>query len=419
MYQRILFILFALGAFVALAALPPTTAASLLQQGEGQEYIVQADDWLSKLAEKFYGDPLAYPAIVEATNTQAAQDDSYVIIDNPDVIEVGQKLFIPSAQEASSILGGLVPYLSGDLTIYSGRGESLVGPLIDQFEQESGLNVEVRYGETTEMAATILEEGNNSPADIYYGQDAGALGALAKTGRLALLPEDVLNQVEPRFRSPEGYWVGTSGRARTVVYNTGALAESDLPDDIFGFCDSKWQARLGWAPTNGSFQAFVTALRVVEGEDRAREWLSCIQANEPLVFPNNTSIVEAVGRGEIDAGFVNHYYLFRFLAENPDFPARNYHFRSGDTGAMVNVAGAGIVNTTDNPEAAESFIRFLLRESSQQFFNTETNEYPLSADIPLNPLLIPMSSISTPNIDLSNLDDLDGTLQLLQELGIL
>lgn len=403
-----------------IALLPSTVLTAPPLQDAGQEYTIQADDWLSKLAEKFYGDPLAYPAIVEATNTKSGSDTTYASIDDPNVIEVGQKLFIPTAQEASTLLGEQVPYLSGDLTIYSGRGEELVGPLINQFEQETGLNVEVRYGSTAEMAATILEEGVNSPADIYYGQDAGALGALAGSGQLAPLPEDVLNLVDPRFRSPEGLWVGTSGRARVVVYNTGKLSEADLPDDMFGFCAPEWKGRLGWAPTNGSFQAFVTALRVVEGEERAREWLSCIQANEPLVFPGNAPIVQAVGAGEIDAGFVNHYYLFQFLAEEGEaFPVRNYHPRAGDVGAMVNVAGVGTVNTTDNKEAAEAFVRFLLRESSQQFFNTETNEYPLSANIQLNPILIPLQQIQTPAVDLTKLEDLDGTLQLLQELGIL
>lgn len=388
-------------------------------QEAGQEYIIQADDWLSKLADKFYGDPLAYPAIVAATNTQAAADSTFTVIENPDQIEVGQKLEIPTAQEASAILGTQVPYLSGDLTIYSGRGEDLVGALLAQFEQETGLNVEVRYGGTAEMAATILEEGTNSPADVYYGQDAGALGALAKAGRLTRLPDSILNQVEPRFRSPEGYWVGTSGRARTVVYNTEKLSEADLPDDVFGFCAPEWRGRLGWAPTNGSFQAFVTALRVIEGEERAREWLNCIQANEPQVYANNTAILTAVGAGEIDAGLVNHYYLFQFLAEAPNFPIRNYSPRSGDVGAMVNVAGVGIIDTTNNPEAAEALVNFLLRQSSQEYFNTQTNEYPLAGDVALNPLLTPLSQIQTPALDLSQLEDLEGTLQLLQELGIL
>ena len=192
-----------------------------------------------------------------------------------------------------------------------------------------------------------------------------------------------------------------------------------MPDDIFGFCAPEWQGRLGWAPTNGSFQAFVTALRVVEGEDRARAWLSCIQANDPQIYPKNTPIVAAVGTGEIDAGFVNHYYLFQFLAENPDFPARNYSPRSGDAGAMVNVAGVGILDTTDNPAAAEAFVNFLLRQSSQEYFNAETNEYPLAGNVSLNSQLTPLNQIKTPNIDLSDLEDLEGTLLLLQELGIL
>jgi iron(III) transport system substrate-binding protein len=417
MYRKIFFL--AIAVIAALAFSLPTVLAGPPAQEAGQVYTVQADDWLSKVAEKFYGDPLAYPAIVEATNARAAEDDSFTVIDNPDRVEVGQMLFIPPAQEASELLGEPVPYLSGDLTIYSGRSEELVGPLIQQFEQESGLNVEVRYGDTAEMAVTILEEGANSPADVYYGQDAGALGALANTGRFVQLPESSLNQVEPRFRSPEGLWVGTSGRARTVVYNTETLSEADLPDDIFGFCAPEWQGRIGWAPTNGSFQAFVTALRVVEGEDRAREWLSCIQANDAQVYPKNTPIVAAVGAGEIDVGFVNHYYLFRFLAEEPDFPVRNYSPRSGDTGAMVNVAGVGIVDTSDNPEAAEAFVDFLLSQEAQEYFNAETNEYPLSGNVSLNPELIPLNQIQTPNIDLSNLDDLEGTLQLLQEVGVL
>lgn len=416
-YRKIYLTLGLVGVIFGLGAI--ALLADSVHQEAGQEYTVQADDWLSKLAEKFYGDPLAYPAIVEATNARAADASDFTAIDDPDLIEVGQKLVIPTAGEASTILGAQVPYLSGDLTIYSGRSEDLVGPLIEQFEQETGLNVEVRYGDTAEMAATILEEGANSPADVYYGQDAGALGALAKAARLSQLSDATIAQVEPRFRSPEGLWVGTSGRARTVVYNIDTLTEADLPDDIFGFCDPQWQGRIGWAPTNGSFQAFVTALRVIEGEDRAREWLSCIQANDPQIYPKNTPIVAAVGAGEIDLGFVNHYYLFRFLAEEPDFPARNYSPRAGDAGAMINVAGVGIVDTTDNREAAEAFVNFLLRHSSQEYFNSQTNEYPLAGHITLNPLLTPLTQIQTPEIDLGDLDDLEGTLLLLQELGIL
>ncbi len=309
---------------------------------------------------------------------------------------------------------------AGELTVYSGRNEELIGALVEQFQNESGIKVNVRYGDTAELAATILEEGANSPADVFFAQDAGALGALATQDRLQKLPDSILQRVEERFRSPEGEWVGTSGRARVVVYNTTTLTETDLPETIFGFTDPKWKGRLGWAPTNGSFQAFVTALRVLQGEEKAREWLEGIKANEPKVYDNNTAIVQAAASGEIDAGFVNHYYLVRQLQENGDsFGARNYYLKNGDPGALVNVAGAGILTGAKNQAAAEQFVTFLVGDAAQQYFADETFEYPLVTSVEPNAALPPLSAIQTPQIDLSRLEDLQGTLQLLQDLGIL
>src|SRR3990170_7585325 len=126
---------------------------------------------------------------------------------------------------------------SGSITVYSGRSEELVGPLLDQFTEATGIEVEARYGDTAEMANLILTEGENSPADVFFAQDAGALGAVAEQGLLAALPEEVLGLVEERFRSPSGEWVGVSGRARVVAYNTESLTEEELPDSIYGFTD--------------------------------------------------------------------------------------------------------------------------------------------------------------------------------------
>lgn len=309
---------------------------------------------------------------------------------------------------------------SNAITVYSGRNEELVGPLIEQYEQATGATVNVKYGDTAELAATILEEGDNSPADVFFAQDAGALGALAQEDRLQTLPDELLNRVEERFRSPEDEWVGVSGRARVVIYNTAVYTETDLPDTIFGFTDPKYKGRIGWAPTNGSFQSFVTALRVLEGEERAREWLEGIQANEPKVYENNTAVVQAAGAGEIDVGFVNHYYLFRQLAEQGEsFGARNYYLRNGDPGALINVAGAGMLSTAPNQAGAQQFIEFLLSDEAQQYFADETYEYPLVASVEANAALPTLDEIQTPEIDLSQLSDLQGTLQLLQDLGIL
>src|ERR687894_1935299 len=249
------------------------------------------------------------------------------------------------------------------LVVYSGRSEELVGPIFEQFEERSGVDVQVRYGETAELAATILEEGENSPADLFFAQDPGALGALDDEGRLTKLPEEILGRVPAEFKADDGDWVGTSGRSRVVAYNTEELQEGDLPESVFGFTDPEWEGRIGWAPTNGSFQAFVTTLRVLEGEDRARAWLEGIQANNPRVYEDNVAIREGVASGEVDVGFVNHYYLFQLQEERGgNVPAANYYFQNGDPGSLVNVAGIGILNTADNTTEAKEFLEFLLSE---------------------------------------------------------
>ena len=322
--------------------------------------------------------------------------------------------------EAATEAGASAPAGEGEITVYSGRNEELVGPLIEQFEAETGITVNVRYGDTAELAAAIIEEGANTPADVYFSQDAGALGLLAAEGRLQKLPDETLNRVEARFRSPEGLWVGASGRARVVVYSNATLTEEDLPESILGFTDPQWKGRLGWAPSNASFQAFVTALRALQGEERARQWLEGIKANEPKVYDGNTPIVQAVAAGEIDAGFVNHYYLMRQLAEHgQDFAARNHFFKQGDPGSLINVAGAAVLNGTQHQAAAEQFVNYLLSESAQRYFAEQTFEYPLVTGVNPSGDLPALETIETPELDLSNLKDVQGTTTLLQDLGIL
>jgi iron(III) transport system substrate-binding protein len=303
--------------------------------------------------------------------------------------------------------------------VYSGRNEELVGPLLAMFTEATGIEVEVRYGDTAELAATILEEGANTPADVYYGQDAGALGALRAEGVLAELPTETLDLVEDRFKATDGTWVGTSGRARVIAYNTDELTEDEVPDSVLDLTAPEWEGRVGWAPTNGSFQAFVTAMRVELGDEPAQAWLEDMVANGVQVYERNTAIVEAVAAGEIDLGLVNHYYLYQFLAEDPDYTAANAFLDGGDVGSLVNVAGAGVLTTTDQPDAAEQFVAYLLSEEAQRYFSTETYEYPLAMGIAADDRLPPLDTIETPDLDLSDLDDLQGTLELLRTSGAL
>ncbi|HEX9695455.1 MAG TPA: iron ABC transporter substrate-binding protein [Actinomycetota bacterium] len=305
------------------------------------------------------------------------------------------------------------------ITVYSGREKDLVEPLFTQFEAANpSIKLAVRYGDTAELAAQILEEGGNSPADVFFAQDAGALGAVAADGRLATLDDALLKRVSDGFRSAAGRWVGVSGRARVVVYNTEALTPADLPATILGFTDAKWKGTIGWAPTNASFQAFVTGLRILKGDEAARAWLRGIKANGAVVYPKNGAIVEAVAKGEVQVGFVNQYYLVQMLKEQPGLKAANHFFKGGDPGALVNVAGAGILSSSKNVKAAATFIEYLLGADAQTYFATKTFEYPLAAGVQAAGALPPLSSLEPPAIDLSKLADLEATLAMLRDEGI-
>ena len=325
-----------------------------------------------------------------------------------------------TAEEVQSLVAKAVEraLAPGRLVVYSGRSKSLVDPIIKEFAETTGIDVSVKYANTPQLAATIMEEGGNSPADVFFAQDPGGLGAVEDM--LSPLPGSILDQVPDWAHSPEGKWVGLSGRARTVVYNTGKLDETQLPADMFGFTDPKWKGRIGWAPTNASFQTMVTAMRAMWGEERTRLWLLGIQANEPRVYPKNTPQVAAVAAGEIDAGFVNHYYLFRFLAEEgEDFAARNYHPSAGGPGAVMMVSGAGILTTAENVDNAERFLNFMLSTIGQQYFASQTFEYPLVEKVMTPRALVPISEINSPRVPLADLADLAGTQRLLQETGVL
>jgi iron(III) transport system substrate-binding protein len=316
--------------------------------------------------------------------------------------------------------GGSDNGASDTLTVYSGREEEIVKPLFERFEQQTGINVEVRYADSAELAATIAEEGSNSPADVFFAQDPGSLGSV--DDQLAKLPNKILDRVDAHFRDDQGHWVGTSGRARVIAYNTDELTESQVPDSVFDLTDPKWKGKIGIAPTNASFQAFVTAMRLDVGEERTRKWLEDVKANDPKFYEKNTPAVEAVASGEIQLALVNHYYLYLVKEEQPDAPIANKYLPGDDPGALVSVAGAGILESAEHADAAERFVQFLLEDEQQRFYTDEAEE----AEIPLVQGIAPRKGVPTlaqlagrgPDVDLSSFGgELEKTLELLNETG--
>lgn len=318
-----------------------------------------------------------------------------------------------------------LPIIAQDdvLTVYSGRSESLIGPLLEQFTEDTGIEVEVLYGGTSAVANQILTEGENSPADVFIAQDGGALGALAAEDMLIELPEETIERViDPAFVSPDGVWVGLSGRARVLVYNPELLEEQDLelPESILDLTGEDWTGIVGWAPTNASFVSNVTAMRVLLGDEETEAWLEAMIANEVQSYESNTPIVQAVIDGELTAGLVNHYYLFRFLAEDPDIEtAKLYFFPGGDPGSLINIAGAGILTTSDQQNLALELVDYMLNDDAQEYFATETYEYPLVESVEPSVEIPTLAEIEAPEIDLSDLDDLQGTLEMIEDSGAL
>jgi iron(III) transport system substrate-binding protein len=304
------------------------------------------------------------------------------------------------------------------LTVYSGRGESLIGPLFERLQADGRFKLQVQYGDTAEMVTRLMTEAEASPADIILAQDSGHLGLLSAKQLLEPLPEALLQAVDPRFSDPDGRWIGTSGRLRVLVYNTQALDAESLPKSLQALADPVWKGRLGWAPSNGSFQAHVGALRNAWGEDETESWLRGVIKNEPTRYPKNSPQVEAAHTGAIDLGWVNHYYLHRLdpnerKAANWSFPTR------GDVGNVLMVAGAGIRAGSPNTEAAQALLEALVAEDAQTYFAQEVYEYPTRPGIAVHEAVQPLDAVGLADVDQAVLADLGPTRQMLQRLGLL
>ena len=312
---------------------------------------------------------------------------------------------------------------SGDdnLTLYSGRAEVQVKPVLEEFTKATGITVSARYGASAELAAQIAEEGSGSRADVFWAQDAGALGAVDELGLFGPVPPDVVSVVDKRFRAPDDNWTGVSGRARVVVYDPRKVPAAELPASVYDLTQPRWRGRIAIAPTNGSFQSFVSAMLITAGEGRTRSWLEGIKANDPKTYPSNDLIVKAANDGQVDLGLVNHYYLFQLQSEigADKTVARNHYTAGTDPGALVNVAGVGILRSGKHQADATRLVEYLLSEPAQRHFAQENFEYPLRPGVPTAAGLPPLQPNQGPPINLGDLADLDHTLDLLRSTGLL
>ncbi len=305
-----------------------------------------------------------------------------------------------------------------ELTVYSGRSEEFIAPFFAEWEQASGIKLNVRYGDSAELAAQILEEGKNSPADLFLSQDAGSLGAVSAAGQFTKLPSEVGTEIGIEFIASDRSWIGVTGRARVYAYRPAAV--SVLPQSISDLTKSIYKGRVGIAPSNASFQAFVTALINEKGAQFAENWLKAMKENGAQIYLKNSAIVEAIDKGEIDLGLVNHYYTWEVSqALGRDIDVENGFFAPGDIGNLVNVSGVGIMATSEKQEAAQDLINYLTSKVAQAKFVEDTHEYSLIPGAKAPATLPELKNIGSPKVDLASLEKVQATQDLLTKVGLL
>ena len=314
-----------------------------------------------------------------------------------------------------------------ELTVYSGRSQALVDSLVERYRAQSDVDVQVRYGTDSQLLAALQEEGDQSEADVYWANTVGALGNASNNDLLATLP-DTLATLPDRFTSESRQWVPVTTRFRVLAYNSDRVDTTDLPASVTDLPNAEqFEGRIGWTPAYSSFQDFVTALRLTQGDDVAMNWLEGMKELNPKSYTSNTPMIQALAAGEIDVALTNHYYVLRIQqsgasgAASSAAPVDTYHFADGDIGNLALVTGAGMLNTADETEAAQDFIRFLLAEEAQTYAAQTVNEYPVVQDTELPPYLLDADAALrlSPEFDMERLREIDETLNMLRDADLL
>lgn len=304
------------------------------------------------------------------------------------------------------------------ITLYSGRDLELIQPIIDRFSEVTGIEVEIRDGESSEMAAQLVEEGDQTPADVFYSQEVGATGVLAKADLLAELPDEIVEQVDERFRpGSDNAWVGVTGRTRVIVYNPELVEER--PDCVLALTDEQYRGDVAIVPSNAGFKAFMTGFRVQEGDDAAQAWLEAMGANDAITeFESNGDVLDAVDAGDVPIGLINHYYWAR--SENRDQLSAQLVFPTGDDpGGLVNATAVGIMAGSADDPAALTLVEYLLSPEGQSTFVEETFEYPVIDGVADPTGVPPLDDLEGPALDLTDLDSLEETEAMLTDMGLL
>jgi iron(III) transport system substrate-binding protein len=313
---------------------------------------------------------------------------------------------------------------SGDsaaITLYNGQHEQTTAELVATFEKQTGIKVAVRSGDEATLGNQILQEGSNSPADVFYTENTPVLEELAEKGMLASVAPATLAAIPARYSSSQGDWVGVSARASVLVYNTGQISASQLPSSILELAEPKWKGKVGFAPSETDFQPLITSIIKRDGVAAAESWLNGLKANSKI-YPDNETVVAQVNNGESAVGVINHYYWYRLRAElgASGMHSALHYYAAGDPGNLVNVSGAAVLKSSSHQTDAQKLLAFLVSQEGQEVIaHSHSYEYPLRAGVAPAPGLRPFDQLHPASLSPAELGNGSQALALEQKLGLL
>jgi iron(III) transport system substrate-binding protein len=322
-----------------------------------------------------------------------------------------------------ALVGATTPGRAAEtITLYNAQHPQVVEMLTRMFTAETGIDVRVRSGEPPEIANQIAEEGDRSPADLFFTANSPELNLLDEKGLLAKVPAPTLAQVPAKYSAADGAWVGVLARENVLAFNTTLIQESALPASLIDLAKPEWKGKVAIAPSDADFLPLVDAVAALKGEPAAVDWLKGLKENAQ-VFDDNEGVMAAVDRGAVATGIVNNYYWARLRTENgaDKMHSQIHHFADGDVGALVNISGAAALKSSLHAAAAERFLLFLVRRPAQEALakSDVAYEYPLAAGVAANPLLKPFDTLHPPELNAAQLGDDRLAAQLLRQAGLI
>lgn len=312
-----------------------------------------------------------------------------------------------------------------DVTIYSGQHESGTKAVAEAFTEATGIKVTIRRGSTEQFAGQLAEEGDRTPADVFWSEQIPPMLALSDKGLLAELDDDIIAVTSgPGFESvpkaEDKDWVATSGRARVVVYDPEQIAEDELADSVLDYAKPEWEGRVGFVPTSGAFLEQVIAITKLEGEDAARDWLEGLR-DHATQYAKNSVALEAVERGEVPLALINNYYWYNMARERggeENIKSRLHFIGNEDPGAMVTYAAIGVLEGSDNKDEARQFVEYAISQEGMQVFSDLRAEYPLRDDVESAFKMMPYAELEAPTVPPTTFEDREAALRLLEETGL-